>query len=59
MTFPDEVRIFYDCLFIKVSSSETPNRNIPNSIIGVVYRSPSHNNERQFINSVEDKEVLI
>lgn len=68
LTFPDEVRHCFDCIFIEVFNSDNETRHIAGTIIGIIYRSPSQKNEKQFISSLEtlldkirgeDKEIVI
>ena len=40
----------YDCIFIEIISNNTGNHN---TIIGLVYRSPSYNSELEFTNKME------
>lgn len=50
LKFPEQFKDIYDCLFIEVHSSDP---NIPSTLIGTMYRSPSHASETHFINSIE------
>ena len=40
----------YDCLFIEIVTEGSKDAN---TVIGLVYRSPSHNNEGEFVSSLE------
>ena len=50
LRFSDELQDSYDSLFIEVQSG---NANIPDTLIGTIYRSPSYANEKQLIRSME------
>jgi exonuclease III len=41
----------FDCLFVEVLSNNSKEQN---TIVGLIYRSPSYNNEKEFIASLEN-----
>jgi hypothetical protein len=43
ISFPDETRALYDCIFIEITHDTNPAPSrYKNTIVGVIYRSPSH-----------------